>query len=146
LGEPQYLIERGCGFTSTDHLRHVEKAPFIGIDFDESISESQQTSVLPDGQVITIGNERFRLGCPEFLSKPFLIGLEAVGILVTPRQFDHEVRRSDLYSNIVLLVLFCLVTITFEGITERMTKEIVTPAPRTILVSNSFSIFVRISD
>ena len=33
---------------------------------------------LPDGQVITIGNERFR--CPEALFQPLFLGLEACGI------------------------------------------------------------------
>lgn len=33
---------------------------------------------LPDGQLIVIGNERFR--CPETLFKPSLLGMEAVGI------------------------------------------------------------------
>merc|ERR1719347_2011241 len=34
--------------------------------------------VLPDGQVITIGNERFR--CPEALFQPSFLGMEACGI------------------------------------------------------------------
>uniref|UniRef100_A0A6N2MV17 Actin n=1 Tax=Salix viminalis TaxID=40686 RepID=A0A6N2MV17_SALVM len=33
---------------------------------------------LPDGQVITIGAERFR--CPEVLFQPSLVGMEAPGI------------------------------------------------------------------
>merc|ERR1712038_157559 len=33
---------------------------------------------LPDGQVITIGNERFR--CPEALFQPSFLGMEACGI------------------------------------------------------------------
>jgi hypothetical protein len=33
---------------------------------------------LPDGQIVTVGNERFR--CPEALFQPALLGMEAAGV------------------------------------------------------------------
>ncbi|KRY69321.1 Actin-5C [Trichinella pseudospiralis] len=41
---------------------------------------------LPDGQVITIGSERFR--CPEALFQPSLLGLECCGV--------HEITKSSI--------------------------------------------------
>lgn len=59
---------------------------------------------LPDGQVITIGNERFR--APEVLFQPSAVGLESGGLHVTTfnsiMKCDEGVRK-DLYNNIVLV-------------------------------------------
>ncbi len=62
-----------------------------------------QTYELPDGNIITIGNERFRT--PEVLFQPSFIGKEAAGIhdtmFQTIMKCDVDIRK-DLYSNIVL--------------------------------------------
>ncbi len=59
---------------------------------------------LPDGQVVTIGNERFR--APEALFQPSVLGRESGGIHVTAfnaiMKCDVDVRK-DLYGNIVLV-------------------------------------------
>ncbi|CAL5358416.1 unnamed protein product [Camellia sinensis] len=81
---------------------------------------------LPDGQVITIGAERFH--CPEVLFQPSLIGMEATGIHESTynsiMKCDVDIRK-DLYGNIDLSGGSTM----FPGITDRMSKEITALAP-----------------
>jgi actin-related protein len=72
------LTERGYKFTSSAELEIVrdikEKLCFVALDYESALKESYNSSTfeknyeMPDGKVITIGNERFR--CPEYLFKP----------------------------------------------------------------------------
>merc|ERR1711907_759184 len=61
-----------------------EKLSYIALDFDSEMkaasesSDKEKTYELPDGNIITVGNERFR--CPEVLFQPSFIGKEASGI------------------------------------------------------------------
>ena len=87
---------------------------------------------LPDGQVITIGNERFR--CPEPLFDPFFLGMECCGIC---DMCDHSIMkcdvemREDLYANIVLSGGSTM----FPGFADRMQKEITLLAPPTMKIN-----------
>merc|ERR1712014_72156 len=89
-------------------------------------SENEKTYELPDGNVITVGNERFR--CPECLFQPSFIGKEASGVHDTTFQSimktDVDIRK-DLYANVVLSGG----TTMFQGLAERMTKELTALAP-----------------
>jgi actin len=109
-----------------------EKLCYVALDFDEELAmkdDEYEEFMLPDGEVIHIGTQRFR--CPEALFQPKMIGLEADGlhqlVFKSINKCDIDVRR-DLYTNIVLSGG----TTMYPGLPQRLEKEIVALTPASI--------------
>ena len=133
------LTEQGSYLTSTSEreiCRDIkEKLGYVALNCEEEqkISKNylEKSYQLPDGQMVTIGSERFR--CAEGLFSPHLLGLQEPGLhqLVYKciMSCDMDIRKS-FYGNIIVSGGSTL----FRGLPERLTKEIIELAPATMKV------------
>uniref|UniRef100_A0A7S4K036 Actin n=1 Tax=Paramoeba aestuarina TaxID=180227 RepID=A0A7S4K036_9EUKA len=131
------LCERGYSLIVTSErelFRDMkEKLGCIALDFEDETKHSnpclEKNYELPDGQIITVGKERYQ--AVEALFQPSLLGLEnQVGLHETCFNSilkSHQSLRSNMYSNIVLAGGTSL----FPGFAERLQKELTLFAPGT---------------
>eukprot|EP01095_Lingulamoeba_sp_RSL-Kostka_P016976 TRINITY_DN858_c0_g1_i1.p1 TRINITY_DN858_c0_g1~~TRINITY_DN858_c0_g1_i1.p1 ORF type:complete len:381 (+),score=113.49 TRINITY_DN858_c0_g1_i1:119-1261(+) len=102
------INERGYSLDFEEHkeaIRNIkEKLAFVALDFEQELDTNvDKTYNLPDGRVISLGNELFR--CSEALFKPNLIESESYGvhknIYSTIMKCEVDIRR-EMFSHILL--------------------------------------------
>lgn len=135
------LAERGPQFSTSAEREIVrdikEKTCYVAEDYHVELGRAdtsrdcEVTYELPDGQVVTLGGERFR--CPEAMFQPSLLGKELRGVHQQVHDAilacDIDIRR-DLLGNIVLSGG----TTMFPGFGKRMQKEITELSPSTMRI------------
>ena len=139
----EYLMRelngRGYSFaTAADReiVRDIkERLGYVALDFEQE-KAVEENYTLPDGQEISIGNERF--ACSELFFQPSMLGLNKPGVheaIINLINYHDSEKHQDLYDNIVLSGGSTM----FPGFANRLHKEIACLAP------NEMNMNIRIS-
>ncbi len=132
------LNERGYTFTTAaerEIVREIkEQRGYVAMDYEEELKLGdavEKNYELPDGNVIAIGNERFR--CAEVLFQPSILLKELPSIpeciYQTIMQCDIDARR-EFYRSIVLTGG----STSFAGFPERVHQELSRLVPSTMTI------------
>ncbi|XP_010124080.1 PREDICTED: actin-like protein 7A [Chlamydotis macqueenii] len=135
------LNESGNVFT--EHQLNIvqdlkENCCYTSLDLEQDLSlpvQKQQTNyVLPDGNIITVGRERFL--CAEALFQPALLGSQQPGLLQLTltclKKCDADIRKK-MVGNIVL----CGGSTMMEGFANRFQMELARMCPRDNLITSA---------
>lgn len=133
------LHERGLDFITGSEIEIVreikEKLCYVANDFNEELlkadcsSQVEKSYELPDGHVVTLGNERFR--CPEMLFQPVKdISFEGIHklILSSIMACDIDVRK-HYYTNVIISGGSTM----FPGFQDRLEKEFKAIIPKSMI-------------
>ena len=119
----ELLAKRGHSLTRDAVTEIKEKLCYVPLDYAQEVKTAgshEERYELPDGDVISVGTERFC--CPEVLFSPSMLGLDSPGIheLIhsSVKQCDKDKRKS-LFANVILSSGNTM----FRGIANRMRKE-----------------------
>ena len=152
------LTERGWNFETTAQFQIVrelkESMCYVTMNYKKDMDESptkewkeqfEKPYTLPDGNVLTIGNERFR--APEVMFQPSLSGKDVPGVhkltYNSVMECDLDVRKA-LWENVVLSGGSTM----FNNYPERLLQELKTLAPPSINVKviaqpdRKYSVFI----
>jgi len=135
------LRQRGYSLTTSaekeivrdikENLCYVALDPEKELKLAEKVSGMEKSYMLPDGETLSVGVERFL--APEVLFNPSAVGKESSPIdeviVEAVSKCDIDLRR-DLYSNIVLSGGSTM----FPGLKERLTREISEMIPENVEV------------
>ncbi|XP_067410506.1 actin-like protein 9 [Emydura macquarii macquarii] len=130
----QLLKDSGHAFN--ERMMHIvedikQKFCYVAVDFESECSLPKEEYLvdfqLPDGQIISLGKERFQ--CPERLfNPPKMPGVSLVGIHSMAqrslKKVPEEARR-DMYQNVFL----CGGSSLFEGLEKRFSSELLQKVP-----------------
>lgn len=144
------LYEKGNVFKSSERnlVNYMkERLCYITDDYEKSIKNHKDeiSYELPDGKVITLGDELFR--CPEALFSPYSLGKELDGIAETTNLSIQKAgieNRVDMIENILLSGG----STKFQGLKERLEKELHILSPKTSRIkviapeNRQYSVFI----
>ena len=129
------LTERGYSWWRRQGIETdiKQKMCYVALDFEKEMGNPKDKEYeLPDGMLVTMGNERFRT--PEIMFNPDIIGMECDGIhtLLYDSIMHCDVdRRKELWDNVIMTGGNTL----FDGFTNRLKKELDSLAPDSMNVN-----------